>query len=114
MISKAFLKANPTSCVHVVSAAYTPEEKAAVEALARLPGCVKTEDLEGLMSNDELHHLFYEEVFYKDCAKVPVIELRDVYFDFDKSTLSPEGRAALDKALTVIVERGELAWSSPF
>lgn len=55
---QAFLKANPRSCVHVVSAAYTPEEKAAVEALARLPGCVKTEDLEGLMSNDELRHQF--------------------------------------------------------
>lgn len=99
---QAFLKANPRSCVHVVSAAYTPEEKAAVEALARLPGCVKTEDLEGLMSNDELRHQFYEEAFYKDCAKVPVIELHDVYFDFDKSTLRPEGKVALDKALTVI------------
>ncbi|MBS6616602.1 MAG: OmpA family protein, partial [Sutterella wadsworthensis] len=31
-----------------------------------------------------------------------VIELHDVYFDFDKSTLRPEGKAALDKALTVI------------
>ena len=26
----------------------------------------------------------------------------DVYFDFDKSTLRSEGKAALDKALTVI------------
>ena len=43
-----------------------------------------------------------KEAFYKDCAKVPVIELHDVYFDFDKSTLRPEGKAALDKALTVI------------
>lgn len=99
---QAFLKANPRSCVHVVSAGYTSEEKAAVEALARLPGCVKTEDLEGLMSNDELRHQFYEEAFYKDCANVPVIELHDVYFDFDKSTLRREGKAALDKALTVI------------
>lgn len=54
------------------------------------------------MSNDELRHQFYEEAFYKDCANVPVIELHDVYFDFDKSTLRREGKAALDKALTVI------------
>lgn len=99
---RAFLKANPTSCVHVISAAYTPDEKAAIEALSQLPGCVKTENLEELMSNDELRHQFYEDAFYKDCAKVPVIELHDVYFDFDKSTLRPEGKAALDKALTRI------------
>ena len=56
--------------MHVVLLRPIPQAEAAVEAR---PGCVKTEDLEGLMSNDELRHQFYEEAFYKDCANVPVI-----------------------------------------
>lgn len=102
---QAFLKANPASCVHIVSAAYTPAEQQAIEALSQLPGCIKTTELEALMTNEAIRQDFYDEVFYKDCAKVPVIELRDVYFDFDKSTLRDESKATLDKALSVLKHR---------
>ncbi len=102
---QAFLKANPASCVHIVSAAYTPAEQQAIETLSQLRGCIKITELEALMTNEAIRQDFYDEVFYKDCAKVPVIELRDVYFDFDKSTLRDESKATLDKALSVLKHR---------
>ena len=104
-VLRKFGEANPTSCLHIVSAAYTPEEKKAVEALAKVNACTMTVELEDLMLNDELFNGFVEDVFFKDCSKVAVIEIQDLYFDFDKSDLTPDSVAKLEKALKVIQSR---------
>ena len=104
-VLRKFGEANPTSCLHIVSAAYTPEEKKAVEALAKVNACTMTVELEDLMLNDELFNGFVEDVFFRDCSKVAVIEIQDLYFDFDKSDLTPDSVAKLEKAFKVIQSR---------
>lgn len=101
----AFGKANPGSCVHIVSAAYTPEEKAAVKALSEINACTVSVELEDVMRSDEVFEQFIENVFFKDCSKIPAIEIPDVYFDFDKASLKPEGRVKLQNVLKVIEGR---------
>ena len=93
-----FSEANPGSCVHIVSAAYTPAEKQAVEALAKINPCTQTVALEELMLNEELLQDFVGDVFFKGCAP----ELQSVHFKFDSAVLTQEGKAALMQALDVI------------
>lgn len=102
---QAFLKSNPGSNIYLLSLAYTPEQKKAIDALKNLSDRVKCADLETLMSNEEKRLQFYAEAFYMDCSNVPVIEIHNVYFDFDKDTLRADSRAVLDKALAVIKAR---------
>ena len=102
---KAFKAANPSSCLHIVSAAYRPEEKAALDELAGVMTCTKTYDLEALMTDDALFSRFLEEVFYKDCTRVSSIEIEDLYFEFDRSDITAESRAKLLKAVELIRAR---------
>ena len=102
---KAFYEANPGSCIHIVSAAYTQGEREGIEKLAAVSGCARVENLENLMKDEALWKNFVEEVFYKDCSKVATVELRGVNFAFDKSELGENGRRILDDALKVIASR---------
>lgn len=101
----AFYAANPGSCVHIVSAAYTPKEKSAVEALAAVNACSKVAELEALASNEEILKGFVEDTLYKDCSQVGVIEIDDVYFDFDKSIVTAESAERLNKAVEILRNR---------
>lgn len=102
---KAFYEANPGSCIHIVSAAYTQGEREGIEKLAAVSGCARVENLENLMKDEALWKNFVEEVFYKDCNKVATVELRGVNFAFDKSELGENDRRILDDALKVIASR---------
>lgn len=102
---KAFYEANPGSCIHIVSAAYTQGEREGIEKLAAVSGCARVENLENLMKDEALWKNFVEEVFYKDCSKVATVELRGVNFAFDKSELGENDRRILDDALKVIASR---------
>lgn len=102
---KAFYEANPGSCVHIVSAAYTQAEREGIEKLAAVSSCARVENLEFLMKDEALWKNFVEEVFYKDCSKAATVELRGVNFAFDKSEIGENGRRILDDALKVIASR---------
>ena len=102
---KAFYEANPKSCIHIVSAAYTEKERKAVEDLASVSSCGRVDDLETLMTDEALWKSFVEEVFYRDCTKATAIAIRGINFAFDKSNLPKESRRILDKALAVINSR---------
>lgn len=102
---KAFYEANPKSCIHIVSAAYTEKERKAVEDLASVSSCGRVDDLETLMTDEALRKSFVEEVFYRDCTKATTIAIRGINFAFDKSNLPKESRRILDKALAVINSR---------
>lgn len=102
---KAFYEANPKSCIHIVSAAYTEKEREAIDELASVSTCSRVDDLEALMTADALWTSFVEEVFYRDCTKATTIAIRGINFAFDKSNLPKESRRILDKALTVINSR---------
>lgn len=101
----AFYAANPGSCVHIISAAYTPKEKSSVEALAAVNTCSKVAELEALASNEEILKGFVEDSLYKDCSQVGVIEIDDVYFDFDKSNVTAESAERLNKAVEILKNR---------
>lgn len=101
----AFYAANPGSCVHIISAAYTPKEKSAVEALAAVNACSKVAELEALASNEEMLKGFVKDTLYKDCSQVGVIEIDDVYFDFDKSIVTAESAERLNKAVEILKNR---------
>lgn len=101
----AFYQANPGSCVHIISAAYTPKEKAGVEAMATVNSCAKIAELEVLASNEEVLQGFVEDTIYKDCSQVGVIEIEDVYFDFDKSIVTAESAERLNKAVEILKNR---------
>lgn len=102
---KAFYEANPKSCIHIVSAAYTEKEHKAVDDLASISSCGRVDELEALMTDEALWKSFVEEVFYRDCTKATTIAIRGINFAFDKSNLPKESRRILDKALTVINSR---------
>ena len=102
---KAFYEANPKSCIHIVSAAYTEKEHKAVDDLASVSSCGRVDELEALMTDEALWKSFVEEVFYRDCTKATTIAIRGINFAFDKSNLPKESRRILDKALTVINSR---------
>ena len=101
----AFYAANPGSCVHIISAAYTPQEKAGVEALAAVNSCTQVADLEALASSEEMLKGFVEDTLYKDCSQVGVIEIDDVYFDFDKSVVTAESAERLNKSIEILKNR---------
>ena len=101
----AFYAANPGSCVHIISAAYTPQEKAGVEALAAVNSCTQVADLEALASSEEMLKGFVEDTLYKDCSQVGLIEIQDVYFDFDKSVVTAESAERLNKAIEILKNR---------
>ena len=101
----AFYAANPGSCVHIISAAYTPQEKAGVEALAAVNSCTKVTELEALASSEEILKGFVEDTLYKDCSQVGLIEIQDVYFDFDKSVVTAESAERLNKAIEILKNR---------
>ena len=102
---KAFYEANPKSCIHIVSAAYTEKEHKAVADLASVSSCGRVDELEALITDESLWKSFVEEVFYRDCTKATTIVIRGINFAFDKSNLPKESRLILDKALTVINSR---------
>ena len=102
---KAFYEANPKSCIHIVSAAYTEKEHKAVADLASVSSCGRVDELEALITDESLWKSFVEEVFYRDCTKATTIAIRGINFAFDKSNLPKESRLILDKALTVINSR---------
>lgn len=102
---KAFYEANPKSCIHIVSAAYTEKERKAIDELASVPTCGRIDDLEALMTDEALWKSFVEEVFYRECQKAATIEIQGINFAFDKSNLPEESRRILDKALAVINSR---------
>lgn len=102
---KAFYEANPKSCIHIVSAAYTEKEHKAVDDLASVSSCGRVDELEALLTDEALWKSFVEEVFYRDCTKATTIAIRGINFAFDKSNLPKESRRILDKALTVINSR---------
>ena len=102
---KAFYEANPKSCIHIVSAAYTERERKAIDELASVSTCGRVDDLEALMTDDALWKSFVEEVFYRECQKAATIEIQGINFAFDKSNLPEESRRILDKALAVINSR---------
>lgn len=102
---KAFYEANPKSCIHIVSAAYTEKERKAINELASVSFCGRVDDLEALMTDEALWKDFVEEVFYRDCTKATTIAIRGINFAFDKSNLPKESRRILDKALEVINSR---------
>ena len=104
---KAFYEANPKSCIHIVSAAYTEKERKAVEDLASVSSCGRVDELEALMTDEALWKSFVEEVFYRDCTKATTIAIRGINFAFDKSNLPKESRRILDKALAVINSSGK-------
>lgn len=104
---KAFYAANPKSCIHIVSAAYTEKERKAIDELASVSTCGRVDALEALMTDDTLWKSFVEEVFYRECQKNGVIEIQGINFAFDKSNLPEESRRILDKALAVINSRGK-------
>lgn len=102
---KAFYEANPKSCIHIVSAAYTEKEHKAVDDIASVSSCGRVDELEALLTDEALWKSFVEEVFYRDCTKATTIAIRGINFAFDKSNLPKESRRILDKALTVINSR---------
>lgn len=63
---KAFYEANPKSCIHIVSAAYTEKEHKAVDDLASVSSCGRVDELEALITDESLWKSFVEEVFYRD------------------------------------------------
>lgn len=99
---KAFYEANPKSCLHIVSSAYTEKERKAIDELASVSTCGRVDDLEVLMTDDALWKSFVEEVFYRECQKATTIKIPGINFAFDKSNLPEESRRILDKALAVI------------
>lgn len=99
---KAFYEANPKSCLHIVSSAYTEKERKAIDELASVSTCGRVDDLEALMTDDALWKSFVEEVFYRECQKATTIKIQGINFAFDKSNLPEESRRILDKALAVI------------
>ena len=99
---QAFCQANPKSSVTIVSAAYSDEEKQAIEALVAANPKIQSYELDTLMGDESAFTAFVERVFYRDCSKVATVEIQDVYFDFDKSTLRDESRPVLDKAVDLI------------
>lgn len=101
----SYLRNNPNSAVYVVSAAYSPEEKAAITKLAEVDPRVTMTDLETLMSNEASFDQFVERVFYRECPPVVSIEIPDVHFAFDKAELTEEGKTKLQQALRVIESR---------
>ena len=102
---KAFYEANPKSCIHIVSAAYTEKERKAIDKIASVSTCGSVDDLEALMTDDAMWKSFVEEVFYRECQKAATIEIQGINFAFDKSNLPEESRRILDKALAVINSR---------
>ncbi len=99
---QAFCQANPKSSVTIVSAAYSDEEKQAIEALVAANPKIQSYELDTLMGDESAFTAFVERVFYRDCSKVATVEIQDVYFDFDKSTLREESRTVLDEAVNLI------------
>lgn len=102
---KSFAITNPNSCVYIVSAAYRPVERDSIAKLSNLLPCTKTYEIEALVSNEQKFRNFLEEVFYKDCSKVPALELQNVYFEFDKAILTSKGKETLQRALQVLGTR---------
>lgn len=102
---KAFYEANPKSCIHIVSAAYTDKERKTIDELASVSTCGRVDDLEALMTDDVIWKSFVEEVFYRECQKAATIEIQGINFAFDKSNLPEESCRILDKALAVINSR---------
>lgn len=100
-----YYRANPGSCIRIVSAAQSEEEKAGIEALAAVNRCAKPVLLADLMRDAKAFDAFVREVYYRDCTKVPVIEIYGVNFAFDKAELTAESRQILNRAIEVLNNR---------
>ncbi len=100
-----FYAVNPESCIHLISAAQTDEEKAAFDALVNVNRCAKPADLRQLLTDDQAFEDMVREIYYRDCTKVEQVEIYGVNFAFDKSVLTAESMAILDKALEVLQSR---------
>lgn len=107
-VLKDFYTANPQSCIHFVSLARTDAQKAGVESLAGLKACSKTIAVEDLLAQRTALERFVASVFPEECRepeKAPAVTFKGVNFDFDKSTLTPEAKKLLNRALEVIRDR---------
>lgn len=105
---EAFAEANPGACVHIVSVAYTKAERDGIAALAeaaRRTGCSSVWSLEELTTHEQRYSAFVDEVFYRDCSKVPSVVLRGVNFAFDKSVIGENGLRILGDALKIVKTR---------
>ena len=103
----SFAKANPNTCIHLISAAYTQEEQEAIAKLQSPAICTKVNNLTELVEDKAQFQAFVENVLYKDCSKVQALSLSAVHFKFDRSDLTEEGQTYLRSALELIKTRSE-------
>ena len=102
---KNFYKANPNSCIHILSAAYTEKERAGIEALATVNSCARVYSAHELMQSEEKFEDFIAEVYYRDCAEAAAVEISGVNFAFDKAEIGEASKAKLEAALEVLRSR---------
>ena len=103
----SFAKANPNTCIHLISVAHSQEEQEAISKLQSPAICTKVNNLTALVEDEAQFQAFVENVLYKDCSKVQGLSLSAVHFRFDRSDLTVEGQAYLRSALKLIKTRSE-------
>ena len=101
----SFAKANPNTCIHLISAAHSQKEQEAIAKLQSSAICTKVNNLTELVEDEAQFQAFVENVLYKDCSKVQALSLSAVHFRFDRSDLTEEGQAYLRSALELIKAR---------
>lgn len=101
----AYKAANPSAALRLVSAARTDEEKASVEALKAEVQFAGVYELDALVADDAQRKAFVTDAFWRECPKVEVVEIQDIYFDFDKSTLTPDSVERLKEAVAFVKTR---------
>ena len=99
---EAYRKANPDTRFYIISAAYTEEGKAQVEALNGQT-FMPVVSLETLMTNAKAFKDFVAAAIYNPCDES--IELKGVNFAFDKSNLDQKSLDILAQALKVVQAR---------
>lgn len=102
---KNFYKANPNSCIHILSTAYTGKERAGIEALAAVNSCARVYSAHELMQSEEKFEDFIAEVYYRDCTEAAAVEISGVNFAFDKAEIGEASKAKLEAALEVLRSR---------
>ncbi len=95
---EAFYQANPNACLHIVSVAYRDEEKAGVDALAKVKDCAVVAHVDDLLANQDAFDQFVATVYGRECA----MDIQGVKFAFDKAVLVDEESATLMAALKVL------------
>ena len=101
--AQQLLSAHPDLCIHVVSFADTAYGIGTNLQVAAFGRCLYAEGTEFVAGGPKLEQ-FVREVFCGAPMKQKLV-LRGVNFDFDKSTIQPEGKPVLDEAIRALNEQ---------